>query len=310
MASYTPRSWSARLLDVGDGQLEEHVSGVLARRRGGRDRLVVVVGVGDRLLEDGRVRGDPHHPVVHPLAERARAEPAPADVVEPRAGARGRKLMQPGHCVMPPSRIRESTRAASSATCRGVKPRWSSTVWPGAEAPKRSIAMIAPRGPANRSQPRRRSGLDADAGLDGGRQHLVAIGLRLLVEQLPRRQRHHPAGDTLARPAARAPPGRCAPRSRSRSGSRPGRRRPPARSRRGPRRTPAAPTASSTGSACLVRHRAVGLRRSIATRHPTVVSFASAGRKTVMLGVARRVASCSTGWWVGPSSPRPTESWV
>ena len=26
--------------------------------------------------------------------------------------------------------------------------------------------------------------------------------------------------------------------------------------------------------------------------------------------MARSEASCSIGWWVGPSSPRPTESWV
>ena len=30
----------------------------------------------------------------------------------------------------------------------------------------------------------------------------------------------------------------------------------------------------------------------------------------LMLGMARKDARCSTGWWVGPSSPRPIESWV
>ena len=29
-----------------------------------------------------------------------------------------------------------------------------------------------------------------------------------------------------------------------------------------------------------------------------------------MLGVARRSSIVSTGWWVGPSSPSPIESWV
>ena len=29
-----------------------------------------------------------------------------------------------------------------------------------------------------------------------------------------------------------------------------------------------------------------------------------------MLGIRRSVAVCSTGWWVGPSSPRPIESCV
>ena len=29
-----------------------------------------------------------------------------------------------------------------------------------------------------------------------------------------------------------------------------------------------------------------------------------------MLGIARNAARCSIGWWVGPSSPSSTESWV
>ena len=29
-----------------------------------------------------------------------------------------------------------------------------------------------------------------------------------------------------------------------------------------------------------------------------------------MFGIARSAASCSIGWWVGPSSPSPIESWV
>ena len=40
------------------------------------------------------------------------------------------------------------------------------------------------------------------------------------------------------------------------------------------------------------------------------VSTASQGRQTPMFGISRRVAACSTGWWVGPSSPSPMESWV
>ena len=37
---------------------------------------------------------------------------------------------------------------------------------------------------------------------------------------------------------------------------------------------------------------------------------ASAGRITVRWGIALRLISCSTGWWVGPSSPTPILSWV
>ena len=42
-------------------------------------------------------------------------------------------------------------------------------------------------------------------------------------------------------------------------------------------------------------------RRSIATRQATADSTASQGRQTPMRGISRRVAVCSTGWWVGPS---------
>ena len=51
-------------------------------------------------------------------------------------------------------------------------------------------------------------------------------------------------------------------------------------------------------------------RDSEAACHAALVSFASAGRMTCSPGMARRVATCSTGWCVGPSSPTPTESCV
>ena len=47
-----------------------------------------------------------------------------------------------------------------------------------------------------------------------------------------------------------------------------------------------------------------------AQRQASAVSLASAGRTTSRPGMARSAARCSIGWWVGPSSPRPTESWV
>ncbi len=59
-----------------------------------------------------------------------------------------------------------------------------------------------------------------------------------------------------------------------------------------------------------VRIRAVGPSRSMATRRAWADSLASAGRITRSPGMARMAASCSTGWWVGPSSPSPTESWL
>ena len=51
-------------------------------------------------------------------------------------------------------------------------------------------------------------------------------------------------------------------------------------------------------------------RRSIAACHAIIDSTASHGRHTDMFGINRNVAVCSTAWWVGPSSPRPMESWV
>jgi len=46
-----------------------------------------------------------------------------------------------------------------------------------------------------------------------------------------------------------------------------------------------------------------------AAAHAWAVSLASIGRITSSPGIARRLARCSIGWWVGPSSPTPIESW-
>jgi len=50
--------------------------------------------------------------------------------------------------------------------------------------------------------------------------------------------------------------------------------------------------------------------RASAICQASSVSTASAGRSVHRLGIARSEASVSTGWCVGPSSPRPIESWV
>ena len=68
---------------------------------------------------------------------------------------------------------------------------------------------------------------------------------------------------------------------------------------------------SSVGRAWRVRTRTAGSwRRFMMTRQASATSLASAGRSTIRPGMARRAASCSMGWWVGPSSPTPMESWV
>ena len=50
--------------------------------------------------------------------------------------------------------------------------------------------------------------------------------------------------------------------------------------------------------------------RAIALVQATAVSAVSHGRQTSRLGMRRSDAACSTGWCVGPSSPRPIESCV
>ena len=62
---------------------------------------------------------------------------------------------------------------------------------------------------------------------------------------------------------------------------------------------------------CLVSTRAVGVfSEDAAVSHAADVSIASQGRNTRRLGMARSMASCSMGSWVGPSSPTPMLSWV
>ncbi len=55
---------------------------------------------------------------------------------------------------------------------------------------------------------------------------------------------------------------------------------------------------------------AVGPSDSTAIAQAAAHSLPSAGRMRRSCGIARSEASCSIGWWVGPSSPRPIESWV
>ena len=47
---------------------------------------------------------------------------------------------------------------------------------------------------------------------------------------------------------------------------------------------------------------------SIAFFHAAHISYASAGLITCILIIERIIANCSTGWWVGPSSPTAIES--
>ena len=67
----------------------------------------------------------------------------------------------------------------------------------------------------------------------------------------------------------------------------------------------------NVGSPCLVSASTEGVffeRKAIS--QASAVSTLSAGRITKVLGVERLIAKCSTGWWVGPSSPKPMLSCV
>ena len=96
-----------------------------------------------------------------------------------------------------------STPRATSATCSGVKPYSRITTSPGADAPKRStddVARVAdPAIPAERvARPRPRAAPSPPAAARASRYAAV-----LLLEQLPRRHRHQPHPNALARAARR-----------------------------------------------------------------------------------------------------------
>ena len=94
-------------------------------------------------------------------------EPAPAEVVEPRALPGGVQLVQAGRWSsrVPPGRAPGPALARPRA--RAVNPSSASTRSPGADAPKRSIDT---KSSAHRSQPERRTPASTDrVGTSGGR---------------------------------------------------------------------------------------------------------------------------------------------
>ncbi len=169
---------------------------------------------------------------------------------------------------------------------------------PGAEAPKRSRPITAPRSPTYSRQPRVTPASTASS-RDIGRQHGSTVRLGLRVEELEGRERDDPRPHPAFRRAGIAPRAAGAPRSRcpaGRSAAGPSRRfgqdvaRRAARRRRWSRATRPG-RAASAGSA----PGRPGPRCATANRHAATVSFPSAGRMTVRPGIARRAMSCSTG---------------
>ena len=141
------------------------------------------------------------------------------------------------------------------------------------------------------------------------RQDLVAVGVVLLGEELPRGHRDDAGADALGRPAASAPRSRCGPRRRCRR-ARPARRprRRGRRRRRCRRRRSRCRGSAGPGARAPARPGPRGPRGSRAT--PRRSRWRRPGGCTARPGIARSAARCSTGWWVGPSSPSATESCV
>ena len=62
---------------------------------------------------------------------------------------------------------------------------------------------------------------------------------------------------------------------------------------------------------CLVSDKTLGVFSFFkACSQHSIVSILSAGLKIFKFGIDLKPLNCSTGWWVGPSSPRPIESCV
>ena len=60
---------------------------------------------------------------------------------------------------------------------------------------------------------------------------------------------------------------------------------------------------------CLVKDNTLGVFEVFnANSQHSIVSILSAGLKTFKFGIALNPESCSIGWCVGPSSPKPIES--
>ena len=155
----------------------------------------------------------------------------------------------------------------------------------------------------------RDAGLDRDRGCQRVRRQAPTALVRriLLGEQLPARHRHHARRDRSASRARRARP--------ARRDLRAGRDQDHVRA-----------VGEHVGALLGAGRAGLGQDRQVLARQhqarsgrgcaasanfqPATVSFASAGRNTWRFGIARSAIRCSTGWWVGPSSPSPTESCV
>ena len=192
-----------------------------------------------------------------------------------------------------------SSAFARAQTLSTVKPYSRSTTAAGAEAPKRSTPSMSPRVTDVTIPALRHAQFDREPRADRGRQHRIALGLRQGLEQLPARHRDAAHGDALLLAGVPPPPRSGRLRNRWRSGSaracRSAHRS--AHRRRGAGHPPRRSGCDRAWArSCRVNTSSTGRSRvSSATRQATAVSLASPGRITIRFGIARRLASCSTG---------------
>ena len=192
-------------------------------------------------------------------------------------------------------------------TCSAVKPNSFRRLARGRGA-EAVDADESPRSPTQRSQPKVAPASTETRAVTGARQDRLAV-LRTCCAKIsqhgidttraaipsPSQQLARLEGECTSEPvaimmacggAARASASTYAPRARPDAG--------------------ASLSRSSTGSFWRVSTMATGPSRCvIAQRQASTVSLASAGRTTARFGMARSDIRCSTGWCVGPSSPRP-----
>ena len=128
--------------EVGESELEESLLGLRPAGSELRDLLVVGAALGDRLVEDRRVRREARDRVLVDVAlERPLVEQLAGDVVEPEALP---ELVEPlgglriGH---------RRTSFATSTIRSGVKPNFCCTSRSGADVPNVCMPMIRPDGP-------------------------------------------------------------------------------------------------------------------------------------------------------------------
>ena len=160
-----------------------------------------------------------------------------------------------------------------------------------------------PSGPSRRwPRPRPRAG-------HAGRQHSSRYAVGLGGEAVPRRHGHDAGGDALlgeGRPPRDAHRDLAAGADEHESGL-----VGVARRTRGAHRSHGRAVGARPGRPGGDRTSAVGPSWSTAMRH-ACGRLVGVGRADHAAGRAwpAATARCSMGWWVGPSSPSPTESWV